>query len=307
VPLSSETLRCGTVVPSRHCWSSRAIGWTSLLLDLHTGASSYEPYASVATPDVRVGVSLHGRYSCDVVVGGRWRHDAHDPGTICVHRTGESTRYRFPEPETADYRTALIYLPVDLLAASADHLRRPGQPDATPFLNSIIDRDPAITQMAHALVRAMAVAEDDLYAGAAAAWLGLHVLSRYGPGARGEEESRRAGGITDARMARVIDFMAAHFAEPLTLDRIAAEACISKFHFTRLFRERVGQTPYRYLAELRLDAARHMLTRTDRAVSEVAAACGFVSPSHFSAAFTRRFGVAPSGLRGPRGPGGADA
>ena len=237
----------------------------------------------------------------ELLVGRRWRHDAHDPGTICVHRMEEVTRYRFPQPTDANYQTALIYIPVQLLASSLDQFRRPGQSISLPRLNSIVDRDGAITQTAHALLRAMTLGEGDIYAEAAATWLAVHVLSRYGPNA-GVQDNRNAGGLTDARLARVVEFMSVHFAQPLTLDRIAQEAHVSKFHFTRLFRERIGQIPYRYLAEIRLDAARRMLLTTDRSVMSVAAACGFASASNFSVAFTRKYGVSPLASRTPNAP-----
>ena len=170
----------------------------------------------------------------ELLVGRRWRHDAHDPGTICVHRMEEVTRYRFPQPTDANYQTALIYIPVQLLASSLDQFRRPGQSISLPRLNSIVDSDGAITQTAHALLRAMTLGEGDIYAEAAATWLAVHVLSRYGPNA-GVQDNRNAGGLTDARLARVVEFMSVHFAQPLTLDRIAQEAHVSKFHFHPAF------------------------------------------------------------------------
>lgn len=296
MPLAAETKRCHSVVPSKHFQSSRDVGWTSLLLDVHTGTTSHEPYTSIATPDMRIGVSLFGRYACDVVVNGRWRLDAHDPGTVCVHRTGESTRYRFPEPETADYRMALIYLPADLIEEGREHVRGVGRLARAQTLNSLIVRDPAITQTAHALVNAMHAGAGDLYCEAAANWLAMHVLTRHA-GDCGDEGVRSAGWIEDRRLARVLDFMAANYAKRLTIAQLADEACVSKFHFARLFRERLNQTPHRYLAELRLDAARRMLLTTDLAVSEVGTTCGIASASHFSQAFTQRFGVSPSVAR----------
>jgi len=296
MPLAPETLLCRSVVPSRECVSSRDAGWTSLLLDLHTGATSHDAYTSIATPDLRIGVSISGRYACDVVVNSRWRHDAHDPGTVCLHRTGEPTRYRFPKPETSDYRLALIYLPFDLIEEGREHVRRAGRPARAPTLNSIVVRDPAVTHTAHALLGAMQSGTGDLYCEAAAAWLAMHVLTRHAENCGGDDV-RSAGWIEDRRLARVLEFMAANFSKPLTIAQLADEACVSKFHFSRLFRARLDQTPHRYLTELRLDAARRMLLTTDLAVTEVGAACGFASPPHFSTAFSRRFGVSPSRAR----------
>ena len=143
--ISPLTLQCRAVVPSLHSTSSREVGWQSLLLDVHTGVSSTDPYTSVPTPDPRIGVTISGRYSFDYLMRGRWRHDQHGPGTICVHRTGQAERYRFPQPTDPMFTLALIYLPLDTLESALDEVRRPGQWSKIPTLHNIVDRDPAIS------------------------------------------------------------------------------------------------------------------------------------------------------------------
>jgi len=95
----------------------------------------------------------------------------------------------------------------------------------------------------------------------------------------------------------VIEFISSHFAEPLTLEQLAAEACISKYHFVRLFRDRVGQSPHRYLAEIRLDAAQRMLISSELSIAEIALECGYSTATHFSTAFARRVGMSPTSFR----------
>lgn len=83
----------------------------------------------------------------------------------------------------------------------------------------------------------------------------------------------------------------------LTLGDLAAEACVSPFHFIRLFKHKTGRTPVAYLTRLRMEHARHLLTATDHAVAEVARLCGYASPSRFTAAFVAHCGATPSDLR----------
>jgi AraC family transcriptional regulator len=153
--------------------------------------------------------------------------------------------------------------------------------------------------MTSALLRAMQAQVDELYAETAATWLAVHLLTRYGHLAAGGM-SRRESVIADARLARVVEFMSAHFHRRLTLDELAAEACVSKYHFTRLFRLKTGCSPLAFLATLRLDAAHRMLVTSDLAVAAVGAACGYPAPSHFTAAFAARHGLTPSALRTQR-------
>lgn len=293
--IAPESLLCREVMPTSTCISSRDLGWRSLLIDVHSGVSSSEPFTSVQTPDARVGVSLSGRYSAEHFVKGRWRHDRHTTGSITIRRTDDVSVARFPKPQDSDYRAALIYIPLGQLESAAEHYRRPGQRLEIPEFNTI-GRDPALAQMGVSLFEAMRHGADDLYAETTASWIAVHLLCRYGP-RQNSEDRRTAEVLTDARLARVIEYMSCHFADALTLERLAAEACISKYHFVRLFRERVGQSPHRYLIELRLDAAQRMLISTELSITEIAVECGYSTAEHFATVFARRFGMSPTSFR----------
>lgn len=104
-------------------------------------------------------------------------------------------------------------------------------------------------------------------------------------------------GLDDRRLRRVLDYMAAHLEEELGIDDLAAVACLSPFHFIRMFRNRVGTTPGRHLGRMRLERAKAMLTAGDVALSEVAMACCFSSQANFTRAFRRATGTTPNGYR----------
>ena len=87
-----------------------------------------------------------------------------------------------------------------------------------------------------------------------------------------------------------------------TRETLAAALGLSPFHFARMFRQRLGTPPHRYLAQLRLEAARRLLRTGQRPLAGVAAACGFSSPSAFARAFRQATGVTPGAYR--RGAGG---
>lgn len=101
----------------------------------------------------------------------------------------------------------------------------------------------------------------------------------------------------DPRLARILAYIDRHYADPLTLDKLAKEAGISKYHFVKLFRQVAGQTPIAYVANVRLERARHLLCTTEMSVSEVASTCGYARATHFSAAFSGRYGISPSKMR----------
>lgn len=299
--VSSESLASRRVIPSRHSVSSRDIGWKSLLLEVHTGVSSSQPYSSIPTPDQIVGVALSGHYTSEVLRDGRWQRGVFHPGAICIHRPSETVRYRFPlpEPSQANFSTAMLYVPHAQMAAAAEHIRRAGRRSIDPSPGATVARDPAIAHIVPALLGAMADGVDDLYAETAAAWLAVHVVTRYWS-ATGQADRRSGGIISDARLARVVEFMSANFQQRLTLDQLAAEAGVSRYHFTRLFRNKFGQSPLGFLTSLRLDAARRLLITSDMSIAQVGDVCGYPAPSHFSAVFFGRYGVTPSAFRSTR-------
>ena len=99
-------------------------------------------------------------------------------------------------------------------------------------------------------------------------------------------------------MNRVIDHVQGHLAEPLNLERLAAIACFSPFHFHRLFRAWTGETLQAFVHRLRLERAAQMLVcDTVRSISDVALECGFSSSSAFARAFKAAFGTPASEWR----------
>lgn len=99
------------------------------------------------------------------------------------------------------------------------------------------------------------------------------------------------------RVSRAVRYIEAHSAEPLDLDRLAAVAAASKFHFLRIFRRAVGLTPYQFLLSTRLRHAALKLLASADPVSSIAYGAGFGDLSTFNATFRARFGAAPQAFR----------
>lgn len=99
------------------------------------------------------------------------------------------------------------------------------------------------------------------------------------------------------RLHHARDFLESCFAEPLTVASVARVACMSPYHFQRMFKSAWGVTPMAYLQARRLAVARRLLAETSTEVTQVALAVGFESPGSFSALFRRRTGVTPTEYR----------
>jgi len=102
-----------------------------------------------------------------------------------------------------------------------------------------------------------------------------------------------------------ITYMKANLSHPITLAALAAESGLSRTHFAHRFKKSLGVPPLVYLNTLRMERASAMLAEGDRPIAEIAAACGFESPSYFARTFRRTFGVLPSRYRDMQKDGGA--
>ena len=99
-------------------------------------------------------------------------------------------------------------------------------------------------------------------------------------------------------MNRVVDHIQSHLADPLDLERLAAVACFSPFHFHRLFHAWIGETLQDFVLRLRLERAAQLLVFNElTTISEIALECGFSSPSAFARSFKGAFGVSASEWR----------
>lgn len=99
-----------------------------------------------------------------------------------------------------------------------------------------------------------------------------------------------------AALARVRDLLDACPVRTPTLSQLAHEALLSETRLTRGFRELYGTSVHAYAVERRLERARRLLEREGASVARAASEVGYGNPSHFSAAFKRRYGFAPSEL-----------
>ena len=99
------------------------------------------------------------------------------------------------------------------------------------------------------------------------------------------------------KLRRVLDYIEDHLTTDLRLAELAAVACLSPFHFGRTFREAVGASPLRYVAERRVVRACALLTDPTMSMLSISLQCGFADGSHFATTFRRHRGMSPSAFR----------
>ncbi|MEL6585823.1 MAG: GlxA family transcriptional regulator [Pseudomonadota bacterium] len=107
-------------------------------------------------------------------------------------------------------------------------------------------------------------------------------------------------GVRHPRLSTVIRMMEQNIEEPMSPSVLASDVGMSTRQLERLFRRYLNRSPKRYYMELRLGKARNLLMQTDMSIINVALACGFTSPSHFSKCYRAQYGTTPYRERGAK-------
>lgn len=94
-----------------------------------------------------------------------------------------------------------------------------------------------------------------------------------------------------------IRYVEQHYAEPITVDQLAARAGIGRSRYTELFKEVTGQTPHDYLNNVRIDKAQQLLLLTHDKLHSIAASVGFSNEYYFSRRFKQLVRMTPGQYR----------
>lgn len=108
-------------------------------------------------------------------------------------------------------------------------------------------------------------------------------------------------GVRHPKLSQVIQMMEQNIEDPISPADLAERVGMSTRQLERLFRRYLNRSPKRYYMELRLQKARNLLMQTDMSVINVALACGFASPSHFSKCYRAHYKTTPYRERGTHG------
>jgi AraC family transcriptional regulator len=104
-------------------------------------------------------------------------------------------------------------------------------------------------------------------------------------------------GLDYARLKRVIEYIEAHVADDLSLEELSRIACLSSYHFGRMFKVSTGESVHRFVLRRRIERSKAMMARKELSLAEVAAGVGFCSQNQFSTMFRRVEGLPPGAWR----------
>jgi transcriptional regulator GlxA family with amidase domain len=144
---------------------------------------------------------------------------------------------------------------------------------------------------------ALALIEDDLGPDVARRTAQQLVVHQRRPGGQLQFSALVELGGRTSRFVELIDWMRAHLAEPLTVERLADRAAMSPRNFARVFTAETGMTPAKAVERLRLETARTAVETSHTPLERIAEAVGFGDSGRMRRAFLRTIGQPPQALR----------
>jgi AraC-like DNA-binding protein len=110
-------------------------------------------------------------------------------------------------------------------------------------------------------------------------------------------EIRLYDATTFARLCRARDYLGDSYRDRVTLEDAASEACLSPFHFNRLFARAFGETPHEFLTRRRIEEAKKLLLAENQSVTDICFDVGYESLGSFSVRFRSLTGLSPAAFR----------
>ena len=107
------------------------------------------------------------------------------------------------------------------------------------------------------------------------------------------DDADSTSSYTDSRIKAMMEHIARHYADPLSLEQYAEQFDLNKVYLGMLFKKNTGITYHQYLMNARLNAAEDLLCTGKYLISEVAYMTGFQDPAYFNRVFSKSFGSSP--------------
>jgi AraC family transcriptional regulator len=276
--------------------SSRDLGWSTLLAEIHSH-SRYEGPGAAAPTDADIGIIVRGSDQglLTYKFAGSWQSTRPTTGSIHLRPIGvNSDEVRIG----SNVEVLHLYLPTAAFARLIHDYNLPAVPGRS-IRHSCGVQDELINQIGLSVLSEMMcpTAAGRMFVETSSLLLAARLVHSHfetGPIRPPIQSGHR---LDDARLRRVLAYIEEHLAEDITVADLANVACLSIFHFTRAFAATMGVPPHRYVSQRRLESAKAMIATGRASLSEIALDCRFSSQSSFTRAFRRATGMTPAEYR----------
>lgn len=215
-------------------------------------------------------------------------HRAHAGELVIIH-PGEVHTGQAGEPQGWTYR--MLYPDVALMLQASENLGL--GTSVEPYFPTPVIADPALVSQFRRLHLALEAAESQLERQSHFLWVMARLIEHYGEIRPVDPNLRlKVGPDTEQRVRRVQQYIAQHYSHNVSLEQLSQVAGVKPLKLLRQFQKLTGLPPHRYLVQVRVRQAQHLLA-LGIAIADVAIVTGFADQSHLNRHFKRLMGVTP--------------
>jgi AraC family transcriptional regulator len=274
--------------PDRPRATSRERHWPGVTVDVHDGSADYYMDAPALDHHVVVHVPFGSGRIRQERAGQKFEAVV-CAGSVIIHPAGHPCRWSGSSPPSIRMR-----VPLALIANAIEESGMRQAPQGE-IMNVFHTRDQLIQRVSDTFTTELDLPPhpvQGLVIESTSYLLAAHLLRRYD--AFSSQRREISSGLRPRILRRVIEYLEHNFTGTISLEDMAKQAGVSKFHFVRIFKASTGLTPMAYLERMRLRESEALLRRSELSLSQVARASGFTSRRYFSRRFTRVLGHSPS-------------
>jgi AraC family transcriptional regulator len=273
--------------------SSEGRGWRGIAAELRYHPAGTLPPCTFSVTEI--AVLMRSQSAVTRKSGKRVENFIASAGTIGLSPTGVHE----DSVEVASDLTEIlhIYLPANPFIALAKHTSQTYDASVVDYRAGF--QDPGIGNIANQVAGELRFETScgDLLVEILADELAVRLLSHHSNTAVDMiARASHAKALDARRLKRVMSYINAHLRDEISVEELASVASFSRFHFSRKFKATVGQSPSSFVARLRLELAKLLLSQ-GASIADTAFDCGFSSESNFVRSFRRAVGVTPGQYR----------
>jgi AraC family transcriptional regulator len=280
------------VYPEAVLASSKDLGWQDIRV-LHVR----NKYGDMDLPPLEnhcVIVQLEPSVYATANINGQDFYNFLSPGDISIIPAGVPSHWRWRD--SRPHETLHIYLEPNFVQKTAESCDL--NHDQMAIEPQIAVRDEQLSHMAMSLLYELKAENvvGRLYADSVASVLAIQLVRRY---SCLKDVGIRKGGMAPHKLRRALEFISENLQRQhaIALDVVAQEVGMSRYHFSRVFKESMGLSPINYIVRQRIERAKKLLAETDLPIADIALQAGFSGQSHFTTFFRKLVGLTPRSFR----------
>lgn len=236
-----------------------------------------------------IAIHTEGTVQAERRLNGQFRHEQIAVGDVCI--VPAHTRHWI----RSEAEQGLILLSLDPTFLKS-RLSEVVNPDCLEVIPHFAQPDPLIHQLGRSLQTALQAdpMSSRIYVESLGIAVAAHLVEYYTAQPQALPSTNR---WSQASIELAIDYINDHLMDDLSLEAIATTIGLSQYHFSRMFKKATGLTPWQYVLQQRIAAAKRLLAHPELSIAAISEKVGFANQNQFSTFFRKQIGVTPTAYR----------